>query len=74
MRFRVIELNGTNASKVVQKSSDLVVRCRRRKAGVVDEKIGLGDMRGREIITQEQSGDGSLNILVLSEGGGSQCC
>ena len=41
MRFGVIELNSTNASKIIQISGDLIVRCRRRKAGMTVKKIGL---------------------------------
>lgn len=69
MRIRIIELNGSDASKVVQISRDLIVRRRRWKASMTDKKICLGDMRDRDVVPKEECGNSSLNILVLSKGG-----
>jgi hypothetical protein len=60
-------LNCANASEVVEVAADLVVGGACWECGLVDQKIGLVDIGGRDVVAEEKDDNGGLGVVVLAQ-------
>lgn len=60
-------MNRANASKVVEVAADLVIRSVRRECGLIDQKIGLVDIGGRDVVAEKEDNNGGLGVVVLAQ-------
>lgn len=67
MRFRVAQLDGTNATEVVQETGNLVVGGILGELGMRDKEVGLADMGHEQVVSQKQDNNRCLGIGVLSQ-------
>jgi hypothetical protein len=65
--FGILELDGADATEIVEITRDLVVGRVWREFGVRNKEVGLGDVGSREIVAKKQVGDGCLDIDVLAQ-------
>ena len=60
-------MNGANASKVVEVAADLVVGSIWRECCLIDQKVGLVDIGGRDIVAKKKDDNGGLGVVILAQ-------
>lgn len=66
MCLGVGELDGTNASKVVEVAADLVVGGCAGELCLCNEEVGLCDIGGRDVVAEKEDRDRGLGVGILS--------